>query len=234
MLEREEAVEQEAEGSGASAGESKLIPSGVAVAPAEDGSEAGEGKDEEGDQDEDTAEALVQSGKSAMKRKATSQPASKSKKPRRQDKTFGVSRGIDFVSVSCVVNFDLPTTVNSYVHRVGRTARAGQTGLALSFVVPKGKWGKDKGISLDTAKRDEKVFERIRAHVKDEFGSEIKEWDWGGRKGEIEAFRYRMEDALRAVTGKRVMEARREELRRELLNSDKLKVGLPPEARGLC
>jgi len=93
----------------------------------------------------------------------------------------------------------------------------------LSFVVPKAKWGKDKGISLDTAKKDEKVFERIRKHVKEEFGSDIKEWDWGGRKGEIEAFRYRMEDALRSVTGKRVMEARREEVRRELLNSEKLK-----------
>ncbi len=164
-----------------------------------------------------------------MKRKAQDEIPSqskKTKKPRQQDKAYGVSRGIDFVSVSCVVNFDLPTTVTSYVHRVGRTARAGQSGLALSFVVPKSKWGKDKGISLDSARKDEKVFERIRSHIKEEFGNDIKEWDWGGRKGEIEAFRYRMEDALRAVTGKRVMEARREEVRRELLNSEKLKVSL--------
>lgn len=130
-----------------------------------------------------------------------------------------MSRGIDFVAVACVVNFDLPTTVHAYTHRVGRTARAGQTGLALSFVVPASEWGKDKVVSLESAKKDERVFARIKKHAE----GEIKEWDWGGRRGEIEGFRYRMEDALRSVTGKRVVEARREEVRREMLNSEKLK-----------
>lgn len=96
--------------------------------------------------------------------------------------------------------------------------------MALSFVVPKEQWGKDKGVSLKSAAQDEEVWARIRKRVKEDEGGELKEWDWGGRKGEIEGFRYRMEGALRAVTGKRVEEARREEVRKELLNSEKLKV----------
>ena len=44
------------------------------------------------------------------------------------------SRGIDVPDVSCVVNMELPLETESYVHRIGRTARAGESGAALSFV----------------------------------------------------------------------------------------------------
>ena len=43
------------------------------------------------------------------------------------------ARGIDIDAVSHVVNFDLPNVAESYVHRIGRTARAGATGRAISF-----------------------------------------------------------------------------------------------------
>ena len=43
------------------------------------------------------------------------------------------ARGIDVEAVSHVVNFDLPNVPESYVHRIGRTARAGADGLAISF-----------------------------------------------------------------------------------------------------
>ncbi|WP_025287707.1 DEAD/DEAH box helicase [Granulibacter bethesdensis] len=43
------------------------------------------------------------------------------------------ARGIDVAGVSHVVNFELPNEPESYVHRIGRTARAGQTGIAISF-----------------------------------------------------------------------------------------------------
>ncbi len=43
------------------------------------------------------------------------------------------ARGIDVDGVSHVVNFDLPNIPESYVHRIGRTARAGATGQAISF-----------------------------------------------------------------------------------------------------
>jgi ATP-dependent RNA helicase RhlE len=44
------------------------------------------------------------------------------------------SRGIDISKLPVVVNFDLPRSAVDYVHRVGRTGRAGETGLAVSFV----------------------------------------------------------------------------------------------------
>ncbi len=47
-----------------------------------------------------------------------------------------VARGIDVDGVSHVINFDLPSTPEDYVHRIGRTARAGASGSALSFLAP--------------------------------------------------------------------------------------------------
>lgn len=44
-----------------------------------------------------------------------------------------VARGIDIIELSHVVNFDLPESPEDYVHRIGRTARAGLTGTAVSF-----------------------------------------------------------------------------------------------------
>ena len=46
------------------------------------------------------------------------------------------SRGIDVPDVACVVNMELPLEAESYVHRIGRTARAGESGAAISFVTP--------------------------------------------------------------------------------------------------
>ena len=46
------------------------------------------------------------------------------------------SRGIDFDALSHVVNVDMPLSVESYVHRIGRTARAGLHGTAITFITP--------------------------------------------------------------------------------------------------
>jgi ATP-dependent RNA helicase DbpA len=43
------------------------------------------------------------------------------------------ARGIDIDKLDLVINYDMPTTPETYVHRIGRTGRAGQVGLALSF-----------------------------------------------------------------------------------------------------
>jgi ATP-dependent RNA helicase RhlE len=52
------------------------------------------------------------------------------------------SRGIDVPEVSHVVNFDVPNTYEDYVHRIGRTARAGSGGCAISLVseVDRDRW----------------------------------------------------------------------------------------------
>jgi ATP-dependent RNA helicase RhlE len=45
-----------------------------------------------------------------------------------------VARGIDVDSISHVINYDLPSQAQDYVHRIGRTARAGASGTAISFL----------------------------------------------------------------------------------------------------
>ncbi len=47
-----------------------------------------------------------------------------------------MSRGIDVVDLSHVVNFDLPMDIENYVHRIGRTGRIGKDGIAISFALP--------------------------------------------------------------------------------------------------
>ncbi len=44
------------------------------------------------------------------------------------------ARGLDIVQLPAVVNYDLPRSANDYVHRIGRTGRAGENGVAISFV----------------------------------------------------------------------------------------------------
>lgn len=49
------------------------------------------------------------------------------------------ARGIDIDELGYVLNYDLPTVPETYVHRIGRTGRAGSSGIALSFVDPNEK-----------------------------------------------------------------------------------------------
>ncbi len=44
------------------------------------------------------------------------------------------SRGLDIENVTHVINYDLPQTYDDYIHRIGRTGRAGKTGFALTFI----------------------------------------------------------------------------------------------------
>ena len=47
-----------------------------------------------------------------------------------------ISRGIDISGLPCVITYDLPRSVKDYIHRIGRTGRAGLSGTAVSLVVP--------------------------------------------------------------------------------------------------
>ena len=44
------------------------------------------------------------------------------------------SRGLDIPDVAYVINYDLPTNIESYIHRIGRTGRIGKAGTAISFL----------------------------------------------------------------------------------------------------
>jgi superfamily II DNA/RNA helicase len=55
------------------------------------------------------------------------------------------SRGLDLLNVSHVINFDMPKHPEEYIHRIGRTGRAGATGTAISLVGPK-DWASYKNV----------------------------------------------------------------------------------------
>ena len=55
-----------------------------------------------------------------------------------------VARGIDIDDIELVVNFDVPLQAEDYVHRIGRTARAGAKGVGFTFVTPKDRFRFDK------------------------------------------------------------------------------------------
>jgi superfamily II DNA/RNA helicase len=69
------------------------------------------------------------------------------------------ARGLDIVHVSHVINYDIPEDAETYVHRIGRTARMGREGTAITFV---GEWDaeafpaikKVAGDSLESARLD--------------------------------------------------------------------------------
>ncbi|MGI8846901.1 MAG: DEAD/DEAH box helicase [Candidatus Dormibacteria bacterium] len=46
------------------------------------------------------------------------------------------ARGLDIDDISHVINYDVPTSPDEYLHRVGRTARAGRTGIAITLITP--------------------------------------------------------------------------------------------------
>ncbi len=51
------------------------------------------------------------------------------------------ARGLDIKGISHVINFELPSVAEDYIHRIGRTGRAGENGIAISLVSPE-DWGK--------------------------------------------------------------------------------------------
>ncbi|RKF62509.1 ATP-dependent RNA helicase dbp9 [Erysiphe neolycopersici] len=144
----------------------------------------------------------------------------KKHKSTKKSRDYGVSRGVDFKNVACVLNFDLPTSSKSYIHRIGRTARAGQTGMALSLVIPADQYRKHPPTSIESTKNDEKILARIIKHQSKQ-GKEVKPYNFD--MNQVAAFRYRLHDALKAVTTLAIQEARTKELRLELIKSDKLK-----------
>ncbi|KAI1420516.1 DEAD-domain-containing protein [Xylaria sp. FL1777] len=85
------------------------------------------------------------------------------------------ARGLDIPSVDLVLNYDLPGDSKTYIHRVGRTARAGKSGQAISFVT----------------QYDLEVYQRIEAAL----GTRLSEFPT--ERDEVMVFRQRTEEAQR-------------------------------------
>lgn len=149
--------------------------------------------------------ALLKPQKDSKKKQQNSDnPPSKGK----SDKEYDLARGIDFQYVSNVINFDFPTTINSYIHRAGRTARGNNTGSVLSFVNAE----------------ERQLFDSTEEHLKDGYDTQnevLKKYEF--KLEEIEAFKYRANDAWRSITRVAIKQARLKEIKSEILNSEKLK-----------
>lgn len=161
--------------------------------------------------DEGTAEpgasAPGDQQKSKKKKKKEAEEEEPKKKKRKPDKESGVSRGIDFQFISNVINFDFPVDVDSYIHRVGRTARGNSKGSALSFV----------------SITDQPMLDEVTAKLEEMFPNDQNLFKpYMFKMEEIEGFRYRAQDAMRAVTKRSIREARVKEIKQEILNSKKL------------
>ncbi|ORX85165.1 DEAD-domain-containing protein [Basidiobolus meristosporus CBS 931.73] len=185
-------------------------------------------KDTDDEDSESDEEATPESKETGEGEEEASEDAKKKstkrKKSHRPDKEYGVSRGVDFQNVAAVINFDFPKSAKSYTHRVGRTARGGQKGMSLSFVVTKEEGKKN-------ATSDETVFARVEKQQADE-GATIKPYMFDMKQ--VEGFKYRIEDALRAVTRVAVREARIKELKHEILHSEKLKAHFEDKPKDLA
>ena len=57
------------------------------------------------------------------------------------------SRGLDVKDISVVINYDMPSSIEDYVHRIGRTGRAGAKGMSFSMITHK-----ETGIVRDLVK----------------------------------------------------------------------------------
>ena len=81
-------------------------------------------------------EAFAIHGNKSQAQRTTALQAFRSGQVRLLVATDIAARGIDVSGVSHVINFEIPNVPEQYVHRIGRTARAGAEGVAISFVAP--------------------------------------------------------------------------------------------------
>jgi ATP-dependent RNA helicase DeaD len=100
------------------------------------------------------------------------------------------ARGLDVERISHVINFDIPTDTESYVHRIGRTGRAGRKGDAISFITPRERYLLK---SIERATRQEPTQMQLPT-MEDVNSTRLARFDDAittalGEAGRIEAFR---------------------------------------------
>eukprot|EP00928_Gymnodinium_smaydae_P070226 TRINITY_DN54117_c0_g1_i1.p1 TRINITY_DN54117_c0_g1~~TRINITY_DN54117_c0_g1_i1.p1 ORF type:complete len:728 (-),score=214.71 TRINITY_DN54117_c0_g1_i1:35-2149(-) len=184
--------------------------------------EEGEEEEAEDEEEDEAPQVRVEFEKVAPgeKRKGASEKGPQAKRRRRgeADEQFSLVRGVDLKDVSTVFNLDMPTTIRDYVHRVGRCARGGASGTALTLCVE--------------GSAEEELLEKIISAQA--AGGGLRELPM--QVADAERFRYRVEDQSRGITKKNVDKYRARELQNEALNSEKLKAYFeenPEEKRAL-
>jgi ATP-dependent RNA helicase DDX56/DBP9 len=216
----------------------------------EDSDDDNDGDDSQSDADiaEESEELDEPAGETASGKKRKVKEgivATKRSKPAddADDEGYGVARGIDFQGVNFVINFDFPVSAAAYTHRIGRTARGGATGTALSFVTATPTTVIQSNFAeRNVATRDSQVLRQVQSQqpwigsgmsegnlstiqqddkISDE--SKMQPAPLQFNMKELDTFRYRVEDVLRGVTNGAVKEYRAAELKREILHSQKLK-----------
>lgn len=101
------------------------------------------------------------------------------------------SRGIDIIDLTHVINYDLPQDSESYIHRIGRTGRAGKQGNAITFVTPKNIRKFDffkKTLDANIIKKDPPSSEEIINFRKRHFKSKIAKIEMDGNYKEFIPF----------------------------------------------
>jgi len=99
------------------------------------------------------------------------------------------SRGIHVDDITCVVNYDFPGNIEDYVHRIGRTGRAGKTGIAISFFVP----GVDSRKGADLVKlleaANQEIPDRLRTIASENAGNDRRGGRFSRNGGHSKSFR---------------------------------------------
>ena len=96
------------------------------------------------------------------------------------------ARGLDIEQISHVFNFDLPEDPEIYVHRIGRTGRAGKTGIAISLVTPAERWrlGRIEGFTKQRiASGVLPTVEQIEQRREEQLLEQVTVWLKRGRTG---------------------------------------------------
>jgi ATP-dependent RNA helicase DeaD len=94
------------------------------------------------------------------------------------------ARGLDIDDISHVFNYDLPQDPEIYVHRVGRTGRAGKTGIAITLLTPKERWGLRRIEGLTKQKITRMMLpsaEDIKLHREAQLVGKVMVWLQRGR-----------------------------------------------------
>lgn len=100
------------------------------------------------------------------------------------------ARGLDIADMPCVINFDLPFSAEDYVHRIGRTGRAGASGDALSIFVP----GNDERLLGDIEKLLKRSIPRAKIEGFDPTGASARVDESANRRARGEVRRSRDAD----------------------------------------